>query len=772
MPVTYRYSMLLGLCVAMALGVMNPLQVSGAGNDTAMLKRIASRVDGRTGVIAIEATTPVPYIASQPEPKTFVVELRDVVAVGFQNEFSADPRNPVAAVQVEHATANDGTIIARVRMTLDQPMRPRVRSARNVIYVEADRTAAVSTTAAAPVAAAVPVVAPSPAPVEPAVSLRGPSPAIRDVRVQKRGNATAVSLLGTSRLIATSINEPKDGPRRVVVNLPNVTSAVPKTTNVGQGPVERVRIGIDPSAPLMTQVSIDLSRTAPYRVESSPDGNDLTLVFDEAAADPFSALQTRNSATATAVGPVAQTVESVSRPSAPTVVPVQRVAAQAAPPAQAPVTQAPAQPQPVVPTTQPRYTGNPVSLDFQGADLRAVLRTFSEISGLNLVIDPTIQGTVDVALRDVPWDQALDIILRANKLGYVVDGTIVRVAPLTVLADEESQRRKLSDEQALAGELRVLTRSLSYAKAEDLRQLLTQTVLSQRGQIQFDARTNTLIINDLADRLERASALITTLDRPEPQVEIEARIVQTTRDFARNIGIQWGIGARASTPLGNTLPFSFPNQGSVTGRTGATQGADATGADSVGTMVNMGVSPATSAIGLALGSVNGAVNLDVALTALESSGQGRILSTPRVSTQNNIEAEITQGVQIPIQTVANNTVTVTFRDAALTLRVTPQITATNTVIMRISVENASPDFSRAINGIPPIDTQRALTQVLVGDGDTTVIGGIYVSREQASQDRTPGLHRIPLLGWLFQRNEFSDESRELLIFITPKIMRL
>ena len=795
--VTYRYSMLLGLCLAMALGAMSPLRV--AGNDAAMLKRIASRVDGRMGVIAIEATTPVPYIASQPDPKTFVVELRDVVAVGFQNDFSADPRNPIAALQVEHAAATDGTIVARVRMMLDQPMRPRVRSSKNVIYVEAERAAVAPTPVAAPAASPAPTASPAPAaaaavapptsvvtpvsaPVEPAVSLRGPSPAIRDVRVQKRGNATAVSLLGTSRLIATSINEPKDGPRRVVVNLPNVTSAVPNTTNVGQGPVQRVRIGFDPSAPLMTQVSIDLSRSAPYRVEASQDGNDLTLVFDEPAADPFSALQSRDSVkqdpkfvASTATSAVSN-VESVpaSRTAAPTVPPVQqRVAAQAAPPSQPAVAQpVPTQPQPVVPAQQARYTGNPVSLDFQGADLRAVLRTFSEISGLNLVIDPSIQGTVDVALRDVPWDQALDIILRANKLGYVVDGTIVRIAPLTVLADEEAQRRKLSDEQALAGELRVLTRSLSYAKAEDLRQLLTQTVLSQRGQIQFDSRTNTLIINDLADRLERASALITTLDRPEPQVEIEARIVQTTRDFARNIGVQWGVGARASSALGNTLPFSFPNQGSITGRTGVTQSGDATGADAVGTMVNMGVTPATSGIGLALGAVNGAVNLDVALTALESSGQGRILSTPRVSTQNNIEAEITQGIQVPIQTVANNTVTVTFKDAALTLRVTPQITATNTVIMRISVENASPDFSRAINGIPPIDTQRALTQVLVGDGDTTVIGGIYVSREQASQDRTPGLHRIPLLGWLFQRNEFSDESRELLIFITPKIMRL
>ncbi len=162
---------------------------------------------------------------------------------------------------------------------------------------------------------------------------------------------------------------------------------------------------------------------------------------------------------------------------------------------------------------------------------------------------------------------------------------------------------------------------------------------------------------------------------------------------------------------------------------------------------------ATSALGLALGSINGAVNLDVALSALERSGQGRLLSTPRVSTQNNVEAEITQGVQIPIQTVANNTVTVTFKDAALTLKVTPQITASNTVIMRVNLENAAPDYSRAINDIPPIDTQRAVTTVLVADGETTVIGGIYLSREQSVQGRTPLLSRVPLLGWLFKRDE-------------------
>jgi type IV pilus assembly protein PilQ len=344
------------------------------------------------------------------------------------------------------------------------------------------------------------------------------------------------------------------------------------------------------------------------------------------------------------------------------------------------------------------------------------------------------------------------------------------VAPLTVLASEEEERRKLSDAQALAGELNVLTRSLNYSKAADLRELITTTVLSQRGSIQFDARTNTIIIQDLADRLDRAAALITTLDRPEPQVEIEARIVQTTREFARRLGVQWGFNGTASTALGNTLPTAFPNQAAIGGRTGLSQGP--TGGDAVSNAVNLGIPGASSAVGLALGSINGALNLDVALSAIERSGQGRILSTPKVSTQNNIEAEITQGIQIPIQTVANNTVTVSFRDAALTLRVTPQITAANTVIMRISMENSSPDFSRAVNGIPPIDTQRALTQVLVSSGETTVIGGIYVSREQTSQDRTPALHRLPLLGWLFKRDEFTDESRELLIFITPKVMRL
>jgi type IV pilus assembly protein PilQ len=425
------------------------------------------------------------------------------------------------------------------------------------------------------------------------------------------------------------------------------------------------------------------------------------------------------------------------------------------------------------PRSERRFTGNPVSLDFQGADLRAVLRTFSEISSLNIVIDPAVQGTVDVALREVPWDQALDIILRANKLGYLVDGTIVRIAPLTVLADEEAQRRKLAEEQALAGELRLLTKTLSYAKADELKDLLTKSALSPRGTVQVDPRTNTLIISDLGDRLQVASNLIITLDKAQPQVEIEARIVQTNKTFARALGVQWGFMGRVDPTLGNTTNLAFPNNGSLGGRVGGVQGPTPTDpvttTGTVPSAVNLGAQAATSGVGLALGSINRSFNLDVALTALERSGNGRLLSTPRVSTQNNIEAEIAQGVQIPYQTVSNNTVTTQFKDAALTLKVTPQITASDTVIMKISVDNGS--VGEVLPGGVSINTQRANTTVQVDDGQTTVIGGIYASQEVTANDKTPGLGNIPLLKWLFKRDVFDDKSSELLIFITPRIIK-
>jgi len=282
---------------------------------------------------------------------------------------------------------------------------------------------------------------------------------------------------------------------------------------------------------------------------------------------------------------------------------------------------------------------------------------------------------------------------------------------------------------------------------------------------------------DLPDRLQTAQGLIGTLDKPQPQVEVEARVVQTTRDFARAIGIQWGFNGRSNAQIGNTTGLAFPNNGALGGRVSGTQGPidsrpGAGAAQDAATAVNLPAAAASSAIGLALGSINGAFNLDVALTALENTGKGRVLSTPRLTTQNNQTAEVAQGVQIPVQTVANNTVATTWKDATLKLQVTPQITAAGTVIMNVSLENASPDFARTdSNGTPAINTQRALTTVQVTDGATTVIGGIFVSQEQSNNDRTPYLYRVPILKWLFQRNSMQDSSNELLIFITPRILK-
>jgi type IV pilus assembly protein PilQ len=804
-------------------------------------------VSGTLGVdtttITIEASDPVPYVMSQPDPFTVVVDLRTARMDGAANNIKGR-FGLVAGASLERATMSDGTSSARIRLRLTDAVSYNVRSARNIIVVEVGKLGAASKPSGdSHSAALVPASTPTPPPAKGVVAV---ATELSGIKTSLDQEGAVVTLTGNGRLAAAHVEEVRDGAPRLVVELPNVTPAVPAQLDVRKGPIERISVTVASRKPLLTRVILDLNKRAPYWVqppeddssefrivvENQPDTTAVKPIFraqigsrQTPPLEPMTALTLRNPgsdpATVPAVAPPADvqpTVRGVASTSAattsslpivisPVAAPAQAVPTQAAPaqivPVQSTPTAAPTPPVAAtspppqrtvpagIPTAQPTaqaprqaaaqppvvsgrtYSGSPVTLDFQGSDLRAVLRTFAEISGLNIVIDPAVQGSVDVALRDVPWDQALDIILRANKLDWEADGTIIRIAPVNVLAAEKEERRKLLEAQQLAGELVVRTFMLSYAKAEDLVPLLTRAALSPRGEVQVDNRTNTIIVRDLGDKLQTAGDLIATLDRPQPQVEIEARIVQTTREFARSLGVQWGFNGRVAQDIGNNTGLAFPNTGSLSGRTGNIQGPQ-TGEQnrSPASVVNLGVEGASTAIGLALGSVNGSLNLDVALSALERAGQGRLLSTPRVSTQNNVEAEITQGVQIPIQTVANNTVTVSFKDAALTLKVTPQITAANTVIMRIAVENAAPDFSRAIKDIPPIDTQRAITQVLVSDGQTTVIGGIYVSREQSAEDRTPGLHRLPLLGWLFKRESIRDESRELLIFITPRIVKV
>lgn len=771
-----------GLVVSTVLAVSAGTLTAGGAAPIRLLG-----VSAEQNALLIEASEPVAYAVSRPDPLTVVVELRNVSVGDASNEVRR--AGPFAAVALEQDAAVDGAAVARVRVALARPAEYKVRSARNVIRVE---VADGATASAAPAAAAVPL--PAAAGDVPAATV------LERIRARQTPAATTVTLSGNGFLAPARIAESEDGPRRLLLDFPEVSPTSSHAVAIDSVLVNRVRAEVRTTDPLVTRVSMELPGNAAYHLErTGPAGRDLNVVFEAPAAgapalipEPDQGPADSEPEPAITLAQAMQNVAAITQPEpAEPITALKQAAAAPKAPAQTPVPapaaaprQTPAQstlavqpPAPLgvqaTPDTTRTFTGHPISLDFQGADLRAVLRGFSEISGLNMVIDPDVQGTVDIILTEVPWDQALEVILRGNQLDYTVDGTIVRIARLDTLKREQDQRQALAKSAADAGTLAVRTFSLSYARASAAAPLIKRAALSPRGDVQIDDRTNTLIITDLPGRLDTAASLLSTLDRAEPQVEVEARIVQTTRDFARAVGIEWGLNGRVMPDVGNTTNLAFPNRGTLGGRLGAQGPIDprSTALEQTGTAVNLGVSDASSAIGLALGAVNGAFNLDVALSALERTGKGRVLSTPRLTTQNNIEAEVAQGIQIPIQTVANNTVTVSFKDAVLVLKVTPQITAANTVIMKIIIENATPDFSRQVNGIPPIDTQRANTQVQINDGMTTVIGGIFVSREQSSVDKTPLLDRVPLLGWLFKRERVEDASRELLIFITPRILK-
>jgi len=418
-----------------------------------------------------------------------------------------------------------------------------------------------------------------------------------------------------------------------------------------------------------------------------------------------------------------------------------------------------------------KYSGDILSFKLKDSDLRDVVLYLAEFAGLNVVFDPDVRGTVSVNLQDVPWDQALEIILKQNKMGQTIEGNILRIAPVSVLTREDEDLRRLKESKELGGPVIVKTITLSYSKAKDVAALL-RSKISTRGEMIVDDRTNTLIVSEVRDKLDLLEKLITVVDTPTPQVSIEARVVEASTTFVRNLGIQWGFKGIADPFYGNATSLQFPNsvlvdgamipQGIVTKGIGGPLG---------GYAVNLPAPAFNTALGFSFANVLDTFRVDIALSALESGGDGKIISRPSVVTQNNQQAEIIQGRQIPVQTVANFTVTVRYVNAALELRATPQITAEGTIIMAIEIQNNAADFGNLVNGIPPITMQSAKTTVMVPDGGTTVIGGIYRTEDSVTRERVPFLHQIPILGSLFKNFSRTKQSRELLIFITPRIIK-
>jgi type IV pilus secretin PilQ/predicted competence protein len=441
------------------------------------------------------------------------------------------------------------------------------------------------------------------------------------------------------------------------------------------------------------------------------------------------------------------------------------------PPASKPQAPAPAVSSPLVASggTSSKYSGEPISLDLKEADIRDFMRLIGNISGLNVVLDPDVKGALTIFLNDVPWDQALDVVLKNNGLGKQLEGNVLRIASNATLESEEQQRKRLADARILAAEVQTETRTLSYAKATDLSPLLKK-VLSPRGDIIVDPRTNSMIITDISSKFPSLDALIKQLDRKIKQVEIEARVVAANRTFLRDIGLQWGMiqgNSSKNTMAGGVPgdPFARTPKPSVTIKPGQSGGAEG----AMPLLVNLGANAATSGISFFAGITDNFL-LDSIITAAESRGVAKLLSKPKISTQDNIEGFVQQGVKIPVQTTINNTVSVQFFDFALALTVTPQITEEGTIVMKVNITNSTPDFSRQVNGVPTVNTQETRTTVLVENGGTVVIGGVLIDNEQTNVRQVPGFGDLPLLGNLFRNKSISKTTQELIFFLSPKIM--
>jgi len=412
-----------------------------------------------------------------------------------------------------------------------------------------------------------------------------------------------------------------------------------------------------------------------------------------------------------------------------------------------------------------RYTGSKITIDVKGAELSAFLRLIADHAKMNLIADPDVAGqTYEFKFTDTPWDLVLDTILKHAGLGKEVNNGIIRVAKIEKLQKEEEDRKRLEEAKALAGDLVSVTRPLSFAKASDVKTVIDK-VLTKRGSIIVDDRTNTLIMSDLPRNLKLIDELLVQMDVAIQQVQIEARIVEASKTFSRSFGVKWPSSSSTSGTFGGTNSATISNGTSAYESSGTGVSFTATN----GTAIS---SPAGE---LWVSLIRNGFNVNVVLQAAESNGTVKIVSNPKVVTQNNKKAKILAGRKIPYQATqsggSSNSITTSFVDANLELNVTPQITNDGTILMDIKLTKAEADFGNAVNNTPTILNKELETQVLVKDGGTAVLGGVYTSNVSDGTSGIPYLANIPFLGFLFRSKTRSESNAELLLFITPRILK-
>lgn len=425
-----------------------------------------------------------------------------------------------------------------------------------------------------------------------------------------------------------------------------------------------------------------------------------------------------------------------------------------------------------------KWRGERIDIELQDAPIKDVLLLFSDIGRVNIIAGDGVDGTVTMRLTAVPWDQALDIILRSLGLGMVQEGNVVRVATVETLEKERKEAIERANAQVQLKPLETRLVPLSYSTTEEMIPKV-QSVMSSRGSVTPDSRTNTLIIMDVADNLALAEQLISQLDSQTPQVLIEARIVEARTTWLRQLGIQWGFDYTASAGTGNPTGLFFPNSLGFAGGSGG-QGADTRGLILPGAQANPNyavdlpapVGPgAGGALGFSFGSLDGNLNTNLRLSAAEDEGEVRIISAPKIVTLDNTQAQIEQGVQIPISQVSAAGVNTRYVNATLALRVTPHVTNEGSVLLDVQVQKNEADFvNTGARGDPTILTKQAQSRMLITDGDTAVIGGIFTRNQAVSRKKVPWIADVPIIGWFFKNKTETDTRGEVLIFLTPKIV--
>jgi type IV pilus assembly protein PilQ len=590
---------------------------------------------------------------------------------------------------------------------------------------------------------------------------------VKELRSDRSGEASSVTIVCNHPVVYRVLNWQEGG---VELDLYDVLLGDfdGRTLAVGDGLVDKIE-ATSQAGPQRNLARLLVRTTAPVIADIQRDGNTLVLTLSAGLApEAVPAAATQGN-----IDDIIRRYQerhpggSAGAPSADVAAALASMMAEASAPGAAPAMPADDVIREELIVSQNVFVGRKMSLDFQGANVASVLRLIADTAGINMVFGKDVEGQVTMQLKDIPWDQALDIVLKTNGLGIKKEGGVYRIAKLSVMQQEEEERMAVKRSKEKAEDLERTILYINYANAGEIKGVLEE-LLSPRGKIDIDERTNTIIVKDIHAVIVEAHDVVSKLDLATPQVSIEARIVEARTNFAKELGIQWGGRYNAGPATGNPTGLNFPHTVGLVGTTSPT------GANDFAVNLPAGGATgkiATGGIGLSLGSLTNALFLDLRLSALEESGEAKVIASPRVTTLDNQEAVIKQGDEIPYQSTSANEGTKTeFKEALLQLKVTPHITSNRKIILNIVASKDTPNFDRAINGQPPISKQEASTQVLLANDETTVIGGIYSITEEKSESGIPWLSHIPWLGTLFRTNGNTADRRELLIFITPRIV--